>query len=43
MLACKLFAANAALSWFSVETWPAPVPKMMLVAVPLPVGVIVSD
>ena len=34
MLACRLLAASAVLSWFSVETWPVPVPKVMLVAVP---------
>jgi len=39
---CRLFAANAVLSWLSVETWPAPVPNEMLVAVPLPVAAIVS-
>ena len=32
MLACRLLAASAVLSWLSVETWPAPVPKVMLVA-----------
>ena len=42
MLACRLLAANAALSWLSVETWPAPVPNVMLVAVPLPVAAICS-
>ena len=42
MLACRLFAANAVLSWLSVETWPAPVPKVMLVGVPPPVAAIVS-
>ena len=42
MLACRLFAASAVLSWLSVEIWPAPVPKVMLVAVPLPVAAIVS-
>ena len=31
MVACRLLAFSAALSWFSVETWPAPVPKVMLV------------
>src|SRR5450631_610090 len=31
MLACRLFAASASLSWLSVETWPAAVPKVMLV------------
>ena len=43
MLACRLFAASAVLSSLSVETCPAPVPKVMLVAVLLPVvAVIVS-
>ena len=42
MPACRLLAANAVLSWLRVETWPAPVPKVMLVAVPLPVAAIVS-
>ena len=37
-MACRLLAASAVLSWFSVETWPAPVPKVMLVAVPPPVA-----
>ena len=40
MLACRLFAASAVLSSLRVETWPAPVPKVMLVAVPLPVAAI---
>ena len=42
MLACRLFAANAVLSSLSVETWPLPVPKVMLVAVPPPVAPIVQ-
>ena len=42
MLACRLFAANAVLSWLSVETWPAPVPNVMLVGVPPPVAAICS-
>ncbi len=44
MEACRSFAASAVLSSFSVEICPAPVPKVMLVAVvPLVVvGVIVS-
>ena len=42
MPACRLFAASAALSWLSVEIWPAPVPKVMLVAVPPPVAPMVS-
>ena len=42
MPACRLFAASAVLSWLSVEIWPAPVPKVMLVAVPPPVAPIVS-
>ena len=33
-MACRLFAASAVLSSLSVETWPEPVPKVMLVAVP---------
>ena len=37
--ACRLFAASAVLSWLSVETWFAPVPKVMLVAVPPPVAI----
>ena len=43
IVACKLFAAKAELSWFSVETCPEPVPKVMEVAVPPPVAPIVSD
>ena len=42
IVACRLFAASAVLSWLSVETWPAPVPKVMLVAVPPPVAAMVS-
>ena len=42
MLACRLFAASAVLSSLSVEICPAPVPKVMLVAVPPPVAPIVS-
>ena len=42
MLACRLFAASAVLSWLSVEICPAPVPKVMLVAVPPPVAAMVS-
>ena len=42
MVACRLLAASALLSWFSVDTWPAPVPKVMLVAVPPPVAPISS-
>ena len=42
MLACRLFAASAVLSSLRVETCPAPVPKVMLVAVPPPVAPIVS-
>ena len=42
MVACRLLAASAALSWFSDDTWPAPVPKVMLVAVPPPVAAISS-
>ena len=41
-VACRLFAASAVLSWLSVEIWPEPVPKVMLVAVPPPVAPIVS-
>ncbi len=41
-MACRLFAASAVLSWLSVEICPAPVPKVMLVAVPPPVAPIVS-
>ena len=29
IVACRLLAASAALSPFSVETWPVPVPKVM--------------
>ena len=29
MLACRLFAASAVLSWLRVEIWPVPVPKVM--------------
>src|ERR1700761_9746104 len=42
MVACRLLAARAVLSWFSDDTWPAPVPKVMLVAVPPPVEAIDS-
>src|SRR6266478_964158 len=42
MLACRLFAASASLSWLSVETCPAAVPNVMLVAVPPPVAAILS-
>src|SRR5580692_876477 len=42
IVACRLFAANAVLSALSVEIWPAPVPKVMLVAVPPPVAPMVS-
>src|SRR3984957_2947277 len=42
MVACRLLAASAVLSWFSDDTWPAPVPKVMLVAVPPPVAAISS-
>ncbi len=38
MVACRLLAASAALRSLSVETWPAAVPKVMLVATPLPVA-----
>ena len=38
MVACRLLLASALLSWFSDDTWPAPVPKVMLVAVPPPVA-----
>src|SRR5579871_3846112 len=41
-VACRLLAASWALSAFSGETWPAPRPKVMLVAVPPPVAAIVS-
>ena len=40
--ACRLLAASAELSSFSVETWPAPVPKVMAVAVPPPVAAMSS-
>src|ERR1700733_768717 len=40
MLACRLFAANAVLSWLRLEIWPAPVPNVMFVAVPPPVAAI---
>ena len=33
IVACRSFAASAALSPLSVEIWPAPVPKVMAVAV----------
>src|SRR6266436_3326632 len=42
IVACRLFAASAVLSWFNVETCPLPVPKVMLVAVPPPVAPMVS-
>src|SRR5579871_1100094 len=42
MLACRLLAASAALSWLSVEIWPLPKPKVRLVIVPPPVGCTVS-
>src|SRR5665213_2189388 len=38
MVACRLSPASAVLSWFSDDTWPVPVPKTMLVAVPPPVA-----
>src|SRR6266852_1474332 len=38
MLACRLFAASAALSAFRFEICPGPVPKVMLVGVPPPVA-----
>ncbi len=37
-----MFAASAVLSWLSVETWFAPVPKVMAVWVPPPVAPMVS-
>ena len=37
MVACRLLGASAALRSLSVETWPAAVPNVMLVATPLPV------
>ena len=40
MLACRLFAANAVLRSLRVEIWPAPVPKVIAVAVPPPVAAI---
>ena len=42
MVACRLLEASAVLRSFSDETWPEPVPKVMLVAVPPPVAAIVS-
>ena len=42
IVACRLLAASAALSPFSVETWPLPVPKVIEVAVPPPVAPMVS-
>ncbi len=42
MVACRLLAASALLSSFSVETCPTPVPKVMLVGTPLPVAPMVS-
>src|ERR1700722_15681152 len=38
MVACRLLLASALLSWFSDDTWPAPGPKGMLVAVTPPVA-----
>ena len=42
IVACRLLAASAALSPFSVETWPLPVPKVIAVAVPPPVAAMVN-
>ena len=42
MLACRLLAASAVLRSFSVDTWPPPVPKVIVVGVPPPVAAIVS-
>ena len=42
IVACRLLAASAVLSWLSDETCPEAVPKVMLVAVPPPVAPIVS-
>jgi len=42
MVACRLSADSAVLRSFSVEIWPVPVPKVTVVAVPLPVAPMVS-
>ena len=40
--ACRLLADSAVLRSFRVEIWPAPVPKVMAVAVPSPVAAMSS-
>src|ERR1700722_16258177 len=39
-VACRLFAASAVFSWLRLLIWLAPVPNVMLVAVPVPTAAI---